>query len=279
MKMRVFYKIFALAFLAFIFQSRRNGPGAVAGLKVTGAPTDNGTCANAGCHGGGSFDPVVTIELLENGNTVAAYVPGSSYTLRVTNTPGNGVPGGFGFQALAIDAALNGAGTWGVLGDKQHTVTLSGREYVEHDEPNNNNVFEMEWIAPVKGTGDVTFYSASNAANLDDNTSGDSIDNTSLTVGEDNPSATSSTIRQNARLSIFPNPVNDALNLEIASRTSGNFNLRFFDVSWKIVKVARINLNSGINEKIVNVSDLQSGFYLVQLSGEAQLTSTKMLKL
>lgn len=279
MKMRIFYNLFALALLAFVFQSRSTGPAALQGIQATGAPA-NGTCANMGCHTTGAFSPELKLEILDGGNAVTAYIPDKSYTMRVTITPAAGSPNGYGFQALTLDGSDSQAGSWGNVGAGKHVVTIGGRDYVEHNTPNtDSDFFEMEWVAPAAATGDVTVYAAGIAANLNGNAGGDGTAVNTLVLTEDNSSNVTNVLGQYANMKVFPNPVQETLNLEITSRTSGNFTLRFTDISGKVIRSEQLNLHSGLNETSLLVNDLEKGHYILQLSGEAHLTSAAMLKM
>lgn len=281
MKFRILYKFFALAFLAFIFQSRSAGPANVAGLQVTGAPgsTGNmGTCANSGCHTAGTFDPTLSIELLDNDAPVDKYEPGKAYTIRVTIGNGSGSPSVYGFQATSLDGSDNAIGSFDA-GSGQQVVSFSGRDYLEHTSSASSGVFESTWTAPAADAGSVTFYSAGIAANGNGGTSGDGNAAATLTVEEDDANSTFSTNRDYATIAVAPNPVADLLKLDITSRAAGNFDLRIVDLSGKIVKTEPISLNSGDNQESFSVADLESGYYVVQLCGETHVASVQMLKL
>ncbi|MFT4759738.1 MAG: hypothetical protein ACI9XO_004730 [Paraglaciecola sp.] len=277
MKSRTFYKIFGLAFLAFIFQSRSNGPAAVAGLQVTGAP-GNGTCANSGCHTTGSFDATLDIELLDNGAAIDKYEPGKAYTIRVTVSNGSGNPSGYGFQATSLDESANKVGTF-EAGSEQHVVSTGGRDYLEHDLFGSSSVFESTWTAPDADAGTVTFYSAGIAANGNGGSSGDGTAVNTLAIEEDIDNAIFSNERDYATIVVTPNPVADQLKLSINSRAAGNFDLRISDLSGRIIRTEAIFLSSGENEASFSVEGLESGYYSVQLCGENHVTSVQMLKL
>lgn len=282
MKFKIIYKIFALAFLAFIFQSRSAGPANVAGLEVTGAPGsvgNMGTCANAGCHANNAFAASASIELLDGTDLVDQYEPGKSYTLRVTGVAGSGAPTGYGFQAVSLDGSDSQAGVWGDVGSGAQTVAISGRSYAEHSLVSATSNFDLEWIAPDANTGEVTFYSAVALVNGNGNSSGDGVGVTTLTIGEKEPNNTSSAIRELANLSVYPNPVQNELNIEITSQNTGVFQLRFVDISGKVIRIEQIEVNSGTNRKAFDVSDVNKGFYLIQLFGDDYVASTEMLKM
>ena len=282
MKFRIIYKIFALAFLAFIFQSRSGGPATVAGLEVTGAPGsfgNLGTCGNAGCHFQEAFMPTVDIELLDGSDPVTMYEPGKSYTVRITGTAGDGTPEGAGFQAVVLDASDSQAGSWGDVGMGAQVTDASGRSYAEHTEISSELSFELEWVAPPVSTGDVTIYSAMALVDANGNGAGDGANSATLTVSEDPGSGTNSLIREFANLSIYPNPVQNELNIEISSRMSGDFELRFVDISGKVIRIEQIEISSGTNQRNFDVSEINKGFYLIQLCGDNHIASTEMLKM
>ena len=279
MKFRILYKFLALAFLAFIFQSRSSGPAGIAGLRVTGAPGDNGTCGNTGCHAAGQFDPSTTIELLDGSTPITAYEAGKEYTVRISITAGNGSPINYGFQATSLDTNNGIAGSF-TPGTGQQAVSIAGKEYLEHSTPSQGGEWTSTWIAPTDaGAGDVTFYVASSTNNGNGSPTGDGASTSTLTLAEDLSNSTSSIDRDYAKMSIAPNPVADQAKLLITSRTSGLFAIRIADISGKTVLTQNINLIAGQNETIFDVSNLGSGAYVVQLSGEAYITSTQMIKL
>ena len=277
MKFSIFYKLFALAFLAFVFQSRSGGPANVQGLQVSGAP-GNGTCANSGCHTAGQFDPALSIELLDDGTAVDKYEPGKTYTVRVTVSAGSGTPNGYGFQATSRTAANTAAGTFSA-GVGQQVTPVGANAYLEHSDIANSGVFESAWTAPLANTGAVTFYAAGIAANGNGGSSGDGHAQGNLSIEEDDASSTSFAERAYATMDIAPNPVVDEMKLKIISRSSGNFDLRIADVSGKIIRTEAIFLNSGQNEKTFSIGDLESGYYVVQLRGDSHVTSAQLLKL
>ncbi len=285
MKIKNVYKVFFFIGGTLLLFSLSSGPG-TGSFEVTGAPGSfqqdmgqPGTCANANCHGsGGAFEPSISIELLDGVDVVTAYQPGNTYMLRITNAPGTGTPARYGFQTVTLDSDFTQAGQWGSLGTGQKEVTLSGRSYVEHAAPSTMGTFEMEWIAPDEGTGDVTIYAASNAADGNGGATGDGIVNDSLTIEEMPPSNVLNTDLGIASLKVFPNPVNETLNLQINSRISGDFNIRIIDILGKVETVKPMNLLNGEQVTSMPVGDLLPGLYVVQLCGNGHLAAVQMLK-
>jgi hypothetical protein len=279
MKINNIYKLFGLMVLFVALQSRSAGPGDTMGLQVAGAPgstAPNGTCAN--CHAENAFAPSATIELLDGSDPVTAYRPGETYTMRVTIAESEGTPSGYGFQAVVLDGSDNQAGSWGTLGADQHTVDLSGRDYVEHNANASTGVFETEWVAPETGTGDVTIYSAGVAGNSNGQTGGDGVASATLTLTEEPVNSTSDLNGQAASIAVLPNPVYENLYLQINSRIAGDFNVKIMDMTGKTVQSAPVSVQNGTQVAVIPVTDLLAGLYVVQLVGDQHLAAVKMLK-
>lgn len=182
---------FVLTFIVFAgviltLSSNSNGRATQANAGNTGA-TGETTCGQ--CHNGNSFGTVsAVINIFEVGtsNPVLAYIPGTTYDMRVTinNTAGN--PGGRGFQMTCLTSPGNQplAGYSNLASNvKQKTLTVgpqNGRTYVEHNGVTANNQFNFQWTAPAVGQGTVRFTASGNAVNLNNATSGDGSGATSL---------------------------------------------------------------------------------------------------
>lgn len=78
-------------------------------------------------------------------------------------------------------------------------------------------------------------------------------------------------------VNIYPNPVADILHIDMATTSEKEFSIKIIDLSGKILK--RFNLRSSKVE--VNVNDLQSGAYLVEVtdtSTQKRLVLSKFIK-
>ena len=279
MKFRFIYTFFALAFGAYIFMGNSTGAGANQTIDLTGSPLGGGIFCSF-CHGGGSFSPALSVQVLDAGNPVTAYEPGKTYTLRVAITAGNGTPSRYGFMAVALAGATNqGAGTFGTPPAGVRKTTISNRVYVEHNSPSSANNFQVEWTAPAAGTGDVRFYSAGNATNNNDETTGDNAVRltTPLTLTE---MATSnlSDVQLFQQLSAWPNPVSDELNLRIVTTNSGLFKMDVLDAQGRWLRSEQVQLAAGENNLRRDWSDAASGIYFVQFSDGEGLATLRVLK-
>lgn len=175
---------FGLAFLAFVFSSSSGGRASAAGSGNTGAPGESTTCVT--CHGGGNFNVGLSINIYNQGTItpITTYSPGQTYSMEVTIS-NSGLPGGFGFQMVALNASNSNAGSWLSPSSNTQIATLgNGRSYAEHNGISGTNTFMVDWTAPTTGTGSVTFYSAGNAVNGTGSTAGDGAATSSLMITE-----------------------------------------------------------------------------------------------
>ncbi|NUO00698.1 MAG: T9SS type A sorting domain-containing protein [Saprospiraceae bacterium] len=279
MKFQFIYTFFALSLGAYLFMGSGTGAGANQSIDLTGSPLGGGVFCSF-CHSGGNFSPSLSVQVLDNGTAVTAYEPGKTYTLRVAVTAGAGSPLRYGFMAVALAGATNqSAGTFGTPPTGIRKTTISNREYVEHNTPSLANTFTIDWTAPAAGTGDVRFYSAGNATNNNNGSSGDSaVRLTSpLTLTEMTTSnlPTTELFRQ---LSAWPNPVSDELNLRIVTANSGLYKMDVLDAQGNRVRSEQVQLAAGENNLRRDWNDSAPGVYFVQFSDGEGLATLRILK-
>lgn len=138
-------------------------------LGRTGAPSEL-TCNAGGCHN--SFATNSGPGTLTMTGLPASYTAGQEYTLTVTVTQSS--RGAFGFEATALDASNNRAGTIATTTadasrTQVQTNSSNGRQYVLHQfngiaPVSGEGKWTFRWTAPATTAGRVTFYVAANAA-------------------------------------------------------------------------------------------------------------------
>ncbi len=155
-----------------VFGVYYSGGPAASGLDRTGGPLSPGGQTCSACHSGGTGSTSITFELRDANNVpVTTYVPGASYTARYQVTSTQPIKG---FQSVALRAGNLQAGTFTTVLSTQSTIsTLAGRQYPEHQGSSGSGLFQFTWVAPIIGTGNVTFYSTGNGVNGNGGTSGD----------------------------------------------------------------------------------------------------------
>jgi hypothetical protein len=156
----------------------------------TGAPGEQ-TCVQ--CHTGtlNSGPGSVTIS-----GVPATYEPGQEVTITVHVQHPNRRR--WGFQITALDSSDKPAGTLSPINRSltkfaSGTGNLAGRTYVEHTTTGTfagqgqGASWELKWTAPDHDVGRVTFYAAGNAANDNNQPTGDSIYTTAVSTGSTGP--------------------------------------------------------------------------------------------
>ncbi|HLC83292.1 MAG TPA: Reeler domain-containing protein [Bacteroidia bacterium] len=172
-------KIFAFAIILSVViaiaaspeRSSSGAPGA-----HTGAPGEQ-TCATSGCHDDNSINSGKASLSIEVGSSVTNYVPGKTYSIKVSMSEKNVKR--FGFQLLALNkTTLSSVGTFQIAdpGRTQlvkNTQAFSDREYVTYSfngtDATSDGMSEwiVNWTAPSTDIGPVAFYAAGVSANDD----------------------------------------------------------------------------------------------------------------
>ncbi len=79
--------------------------------------------------------------------------------------------------------------------------------------------------------------------------------------------------------SLYPNPVNDVINLQINSTTNTIAKTIITDVSGKVVKFFNINVSKGFQNSSFNINSLEKGNYYLQIHFNNQIIVQKFVKL
>jgi hypothetical protein len=275
MKSRILYTLFILAGTVFLFQSNSSGAGEIQGVDRTGSPLSPAACI--ACHSAGAFSAGIEVEMLDGGSIVSTYEPGQTYTLRVRATH-SGSPAGFGFQAVTLKSADNSqAGSFGTPPSGIQITTLSGGQYVEQSSRSDENVFEIDWVAPESGSGDIDIYASVVVANGMNGSGGDGA--AFLTEPVTLTEVVSNTADVNGLLedmTIFPNPVSDQFQLLLNSKENANYQLIIANMQGQRLLNQRVALTAGEQSQTIDISTLSKGVYTLILT-DGQLSSTRRI--
>lgn len=198
----------------------------------TGSPGDGRSCARSLCHVGNvTFRP----DLITSDVGTKGYFSDSIYRLVVAiNEPGISK---FGFQISPQDLNGNLMGTLKLV-ELSRTQILNGNKYLTHKiagTPGNDSAsWTFDWIPPLPGAGEVTFYAAVNATNNNNASSGDKIFTSTLTIFEADSNFTANPAPDNTTFNI----TFDAENREIILSNSlleGERKFKLFSLSGKLV--------------------------------------------
>ncbi len=273
MKKKTLLFLFSLFFVAALWVGNASGPGAVQGIDRTGGPIATGFCGNSGCHGGGSFGTTVAITLLDGTDTISEYEPGSTYTLQVSIVAEGAE--GYGFQAVALDTADAGVGSFGAPGDGIQITNLDNIDYIEHSERSASSTFEIEWTAPESGAGDIGFFAAGNAVNADFSIGGDDADTASLVL----PEAQSASLRDIAsdlEISLAPNPTTDYLKVSWTSEAAVPQKIKLINNMGQALY--QQDINSHIRNLEMSVAQYPPGIYFVQMISDQGIKTRRLMK-
>lgn len=277
--------------ILILFLNSSSGYGSVNDEGITGAPGDEMNGANPKtcqyCHSSGAFGPpTMTIQFLDSTatNAVTSYLPTKLYTIRVTITAGSGTPTGYGFQMTDIRKS-NSANLKGFLPTSQQnmgiqTTTLmkNARQYAEHNRRSTSNRFDVKWRAPAtSGFGIVTFYAAGNAVNGDGDLTGDgaTFKNAELPEGR----VSTNDIDENIHFSISSNLNTEGVTLNILSTDARILQVRMTDLSGRTVLLDSWKVMSGDNQKILDLSHVNKGAYMIQIIENQSIVTKKIIKM
>ncbi|GEM_PF-713643 len=147
----------------------------------TGAPGES-NCTVA-CHS--SFGGPNTGLGLLTITAPAIYSPGDTLLIQIDLSQSGKIA--WGFETTVLNSANNTVGNM-IITDPANTIKSNiGRKYVKHNNPSSGFLnaspgWSFKWEAPPVGAGNVTFYTAGNAANGDGFNTGDHIYTTSKVV-------------------------------------------------------------------------------------------------
>ncbi|MFN2422985.1 MAG: choice-of-anchor J domain-containing protein [Cryomorphaceae bacterium] len=81
----------------------------------------------------------------------------------------------------------------------------------------------------------------------------------------------------NRNITTYPNPTTDVVNVKVAGLGEGQFNFSLFDIAGKLVKQERLNIiENGVYQ--INLSELQRGVYLLNVTGNDSVATVRVVK-
>ncbi len=285
MKYRSFLILFGLSGLMLSFSDRltvkrgrtghyehiRHSTGAPAGRS--GAPGELNCTA---CHSGSVLDGSLqnSLAVTLNGDTVSAYEPSTTYTIRVsiaTNPPKKG------FQATVLDGNNQFAGTFTALTSTAISSGSSGRKYANHKLASTSpgtSVWEWEWTSPDVDKGPLKFYLATNEANGNGQNTGDKIYLSQHNLGSVLSVKEVAALNE---LQVYVTP-DGAIGYRFDSREAGRLSVYVYDFTGRLVASdAFRKAVSGKNSGELNVPGATPGAYFVHILVDNNTASRKVI--
>lgn len=263
-----------MAIVAFcLFCANKGGRASDQGEGSTGAPGEPQACKN--CHNGNILVNL-KMYLLDGIDTVKVYEPGKAYTIDVVvQHTGGPAPKAFGFQLTGLKAALNKTGeTINTLSPNTTNVKTATannkRFYAEHKGASQTPLFKIDWIAPAEGSGPISFYTAGNGVNGNNNESGDGASKTSMQIDEKIKTSASDHLKQKEN-KIYPSVFSSEVKI------SDELVLHF--PAYEIYTQNGIPLLNGSTENVLEFNQLKCGIYFIKLFNKSEFYIQKLLKI
>lgn len=289
----MYHRILPALFLLFVSlttMSNRNGRAASQNSGNTGAPGDEmiagapRTCVN--CHGGPAITASLNITVLQsNGQPVTSYVPGQSYTARVTITAAGTNLRGYGFQMIALrdgnNSDLDGFSDPSTGNNFKIATISNGRTYAEHAGISTSNTFEVPWKAPATGTGNITFYASGNGVNNNNGSSGDGAGVATLKMTEAGTTSADQPRHLPLKVSLSPNPLREGGTLVIEnSDDTADIDVQRIDIQGRLTTVEHVKAtDQTLRAVYLNSADWLPGLYWLRVSSGSFVRTISVLKL
>ncbi|WP_299061252.1 choice-of-anchor V domain-containing protein [uncultured Polaribacter sp.] len=224
----------------------------------SGSPGDGGnTCA--ACHSGGNFNASATIT---SNIPATGYLLNTDYTISVNTTSSSS---SHGFQLSAENSSNTKIGTFTAGSGSR----VSGNT-ITHSSPSSSGNWTFTWKSPATDLGNVTFYTAVNAANGN----GRAFDDSDQTVTATSSSSSLSTSEaRKLDFDTFPNPATNQVTIQLPFG-SEKATVQFYDYIGRLALTKTI---SSANEKI-NIENLSTGVYILKVIADDKIGSQKFLK-
>jgi hypothetical protein len=246
-----------------------------AGAGRTGAPGEqNCTACHAGTAQNGANENILT--LLDGTNPVTTYTPGQQYTVALVMSSN---PAKRGFQATALTSANTMAGTFTAQAGNT-SVNGTTKKYANHTSSSNTSStlsWNWTWTAPASGTGNVTFYVASNKANNNGNDNGDVIYLSQHVFSE----ASSAGIEENSTesIAVYFDANSNTIHANFDALSVSSAALKLIDLSGKVAFNTTLGASEiGKNTREIQLNkSLKSGTYIVTLEIGRKVYSKKII--
>jgi hypothetical protein len=240
----------------------------------------------------------LTITLLDGNVAVQQYTPEKIYTVRVSLQRQGQRRWGFELTCLPDAQGSNAltAGQFSLNPNEQRVQMsydfVSKRYYVKHTRTGTNAgtttgaTWEFKWQAPSRGTGTVTFYAGGNAANNNNEPSGDYVFKATLSMQESPSTAVEQAeeipsafrLEQN-----YPNPFNPRTSIRFRVSSFGFVSLKVYNLLGQEVATLVNDWKESGNHSVAfdirhsTFDILPSGVYFYRLEAGGFVETKRML--
>jgi Secretion system C-terminal sorting domain/Reeler domain len=194
----------------------------------------------------------------------------------------------WGFEITALDESNEMIGTFVII-DAVNTQQSDNDDLPDFVKHTNAGTFSgdtlatwtFNWVSPVSGSGNVTFYYAANAADADGSTSGDYIYSSSTTIAENVNSVGNEIASIPTSFDVsnsYPNPFNSSTIFNFESVNSGVIDIVVYDVLGKIVRKEKFSNSAGSNRFLFKANaTMVNGVYFAQFNSGSTIVTKRMV--
>ena len=250
--------------------------------------SQGGTTGCFNCHGNQNSATTVTLTLMDGSTVVTEYEPGKTYYIIMAGSNTNSTQGKYGFQLTCANASGAAGGSFNTNGITG-VAARANNTFLEHSTPLNGTPVSggveygsqlLKWTAPAAGTGTVKFYAVLNAVNGNNGSdAGDQWNFGSSASITERATTSVKNINQLKGVTLFPNPSNGDLTVELGNTTPGKYTFQLTDMTGRVLQSSEALLGSGTNQHKADVSALSTGIYLMKVTNGQQETTMKFHKL
>lgn len=254
------------------FTSTAHSNAGGAPMAKTGSPGDGANCT--GCHAGtASSGGTITSNV-----PLTGYIPGTTYTITATITV-SGI-NKYGFEVSPQGTTSAQKGTL-VVTDAVNTKLLGTTgKYITHKTAGTagtgTKTWTFDWIAPTAGSGNAIIYGAFVAANGNGTNSGDQVFLTSLLIQENLSAGIMDIVNNADSWNVYPNPSTDKITIESLDTNAEMKSLEMYDITGKLIK--SINYETISQSQSIDIADLQSGVYVLNIHTDKNRITKKFIK-
>ena len=220
------------------------------------------TCTS--CHSGGSFGASVDIQTEV---PAGGYGLNTSYGIQVDITGSSATKHGFQITAERISDNSK-VGTFTADGTANQLV--NGGTHITHTSAGNSkNTWSFNWKSPTTDMGAIRFYVSALAADGNGSVSGDQV----VTASTGNFNVLGIAKEKQLDFALYPNPTSDNINIQLPSGVS-EADMNVFDISGRLVRSAKVTSQN----KLMNVTDLSSGIYILKIYSDGKIGAKQFIK-
>ncbi len=220
----------------------------------------------------------VNIGLQASGGVSYIWHPGSSLS---DSTIANPIAG----PVLTTTYTVIGTDVGGCQNTDSVTITVLGNPSLPSIVKGNDTLYctpasyaAYQWYlngSPISGATNANYVYTQNGTYYVEvfNTLGCSSVSTTISVNDVGINEISSTLKAN----VYPNPANQELNIDLYSQSQNTIVIELIDISGRLVLSEQYQISIGLNQKQINIDQVQKGLYMLKLSSENGVSTEKII--